>query len=81
MLRKEDRDKIKELLGKIECPSDFKCAASGFRYMCEAKNNEARCEILCLADDPEQCVFSEPFGDDFRCECPLRRYVCEKLGL
>ena len=81
MLRKEDREKIKELLGEIECPSEFKCAASGFRYICNAGKNEKTCEIRCLEEIPENCVFAEPMDGEFRCGCPLRRYVAEKLGL
>lgn len=81
MMREEDRARIKELLGKIECPSEFRCAASGFRYLCKAGKGDSGCEILCREENPENCVFAKPEDGEFHCECPLRRYVSEKLGL
>lgn len=81
MMREEDRKKIKKLLGEIDCPSGFRCAASGFRYICKAASGGEPCEIRCLEEDPEKCVFSKLDGDGFNCTCPLRRYICEKLGL
>jgi hypothetical protein len=81
MMREEDRQKIKELLGKIDCPSGFKCAASGFRYLCKAQADDSAREIVCMEEDPEKCVFASPNEGDHHCNCPLRRYICEKLGL
>ncbi len=81
MMREEDRKRIKELLGEIDCPSGFKCAASGFRYICKAGKGDAGCAILCLEENPEKCVFAHPDEGEFRCDCPLRRYICDKLGL
>ncbi len=81
MMREEDRARIKELLGEIDCPTGFKCAASGFRYICKAKTGDSECEIRCLEENPEKCVFAKPDEGGFECECPLRRYICRKLGL
>ena len=81
MMREEDRKRIKELLGQIDCPSGFKCAASGFRYICNAQADHSACEIVCREKNPENCVFANPNGGDHHCECPLRKYICEKLGL
>ena len=81
MMREEDRRKIKELLGTLECPKGFNCAASGFRYLCEAKMNETHCHLICHEDDQKKCGFANPNEDGFECDCPLRRYIAEKLDL
>lgn len=81
MMREEDRTRIKELLGQIECPKGFECAASGFRYMCKASKGDSHCEILCLEDNPDSCVFVNAENGKRHCDCPLRRYICERLGL
>ena len=80
-MREEDRTRIKEFLGNIDCPNEFRCAASGFRYICKAEVGDSPCEILCLEKNPERCVFAKLDEGEFHCDCPLRRYICEKLGL
>lgn len=81
MMRDEDRRKIKELLGTLKCPKGFDCAASGFRYLCEAEKNETGCHLKCLEHDPTKCVFASPNDDGFNCGCPLRQYIADKLKL
>jgi hypothetical protein len=49
--------------------------------MCKAKYKKTHCDVVCLEEHPENCVFADPLDGNFRCACPLRRYVCEKLGL
>ncbi len=81
MMKEEDRERIKELLGEVECPKAFKCAASGFRYLCQVKAGGENKQLICRDDNPNQCVFANPSNGDFLCDCPLRRYLFEKLNL
>ena len=81
MIREEDRRKIKEFLGKLECPKGFDCAASGFRYLCRARPAEANCQLICLEEEAANCVFAKPDSEGYACGCPLRCYVAEKLKL
>ena len=81
MMREKDRARIRELLGKIECPHEFKCAASGFRYLCEAERVGVECEFRCTAEDPGDCVLANNVDGEHHCICPLRKYICENLGI
>ena len=37
-MKEEDREKIEEIIGRLSCPKNFKCAASGFEDLCKAKD-------------------------------------------
>jgi len=73
------RETIEEIMGSLECPKHFKCAESGFDVLCRAKHVGLDDYLECLEPDPSQCKFASPFLDIYRCECPVRGYVFEKL--
>jgi hypothetical protein len=74
------KEEIEKIAGKIQCPKDFACHASGFEDMCSAKDVGLDQYLLCLEEHSQiNCPFSVRFGNDTYCECPLRVYICKKL--
>jgi hypothetical protein len=80
MMREEDREKIIEILGQMQCPRDFRCAESGFECLCSAKDFGLESYLECLERDPWSCKFALSFGGAYLCRCPLRVYLAKELG-
>ena len=79
-MKEEDRKKIEQLMGNIECPKDFKCAESGFEQLCMAKDFGHENYLECLEKNPSSCIYSLTLGDVHLCECSLRVYLAKKLN-
>ncbi len=73
------RIKVEEIIGKMSCPKDFKCADSDFKYLCLAKDIGLESHLQCLEKSPFECYFALEFDDKFYCACPLRIYLCKHL--
>jgi hypothetical protein len=71
---------IKEIIGKLECPLDFKCIKPGGDQVCKAKEFGLKEYVECLEEHPVDCGFSVAYGNGHFCHCPLRVYICKKLG-
>jgi hypothetical protein len=74
---------IREIIGDLRCPKDFKCYRSGFENLCKATQVDGVVSYLeCLEEDPKECVFSRyvSVGDSsfYLCACPLRKYIAGK---
>ena len=77
---KSSRNKeLKEIIGGMKCPKDFKCYRSGFKNLCKAKDIGIESHLECLEDDPYECNFSISFGYSFVCRCPLRVYIAKEI--
>ena len=62
----QDYDKeIKEIMGGMKCPYDFKCYKSGFDNLCKAKDIGIESFLECLEENPQECHFSLSFGYTF----------------
>ncbi len=82
-MKTEDRKKIEEIMGGIQCSKGFKCAESGFDtvQLCKAETFFGVVDYLgCLDANPKACSFALSFGNGFLCQCPLRVYLAKKLG-
>ena len=79
-MKEEDREKIEEIIGQLNCPKNFKCAASGFENLCKAKDTGIDTYLLCQDNAPFLCKFSLKFKDEYFCSCPLRVYLSKHLG-
>ena len=79
-MKKDIEVKIKELMGELNCPKNFKCAEQGFEHLCEAEDLGLDDLLKCLDVDPLNCTFALPFGKSHFCSCPLRVYIAKKLG-
>ena len=78
-MKDDDRKRIEEMTGNIECPKNFKCVESGFENLCKAKDFGLDDYLECLEEDPHKCKFALPFGNGYFCQCPLRVYLAKKL--
>jgi len=70
---------IKEIIGGMKCPKDFKCYKSGLKNLCKARYMGIEAILECLEENPEECPFSFLFWETYFCECPLRVYIFKKL--
>ena len=82
-MKSNDRKKIEKIIGRLECPKEFKCYQAGYDTLCKAKKmkDEVSQYLECLEKDTQQCIFSKhiPIEDFYICSCPLRRYIAEKM--
>ncbi len=78
-MRDDDKKKIEEIIGKMKCPKNFKCAESDFENLCKAKDFGLDSYLECLEENPQQCKFVLRFGKGHFCNCPLRVYLGKKL--
>jgi hypothetical protein len=75
------KKQIEEIIGEIQCPFDFECFRSGFDTdtMCKVKDIGMERYLDCFEHKP-LCPFSLSAGPHHYCSCPLRVYICKKLG-
>ena len=71
--------KLKELMGGLTCPKDFKCCTGGLENLCKARDIGLETFIECLEDDPLDCPFTMRLHGVIYCKCPLRVYIAKKL--
>jgi len=71
--------KIDEIIGGMKCPKGFKCYINGFKNLCKAEDIGKKNILVCLDENPEECVFSMPIGSKNYCQCPLRVYLAKEL--
>ena len=76
---KEHKRQIEEILGRMQCPEDFRCYKSGFENLCKAKDIGIESFLECREKEPKDCKFSISYGDSYFCQCPLRIYLAKKL--
>jgi hypothetical protein len=74
------KKKIKEIIGDIKCPREFCCLKTGFDKTCKTKDVGLKDFLECLEEDGPLCQFSVSYGSNYYCSCPLRVYICKKLG-
>ena len=80
LMKRIIRENIKQIIGEMQCPKDFKCAKSGFEKLCKAKYNCKKKQLECLESDPTDCEFSIDSVNEYFCSCPLRIFIARKLG-
>ena len=76
----QDHEKqLKEIMGGLLCPKDFKCYKQGFKNLCKAKDVGLESHLECLEEHPYDCPLSVSFGGLYYCDCPLRVYIAKNL--
>jgi len=73
------KKKLREIIGDLKCPKDFKCCTEGLEKLCKARDVGLESHIQCLEEQPFTCKFSVSFGNAYYCHCPLRVYIAKKL--
>jgi hypothetical protein len=72
--------KTKEIIGQIQCPHESCCIETGFDKSCKVRDVGLKEYIVCLEEDASLCQFLVTYGSTCFCSCPLRIYICKKLG-
>lgn len=78
--KSELEEKIRSIVGDVQCPNNFRCCASDLQDICKAQNIGVNSFIRCLFEEPENCKFAVPLGSTYLCKCPVRALILEKLG-
>ena len=78
-MEEEDRKKIEQLMGEIECPKDFMCLRENLDRLCQVRKFESNEHLECLEKNPEQCPFAVPFINRHICICQMRMFIIQKL--
>ncbi len=72
--------KLEKIIGKMQCPEDFKCYKSNFKNICKIEDIGLDSFLKCLEKDVKNCPFSIYFGGVYFCKCPLRLYIAKELS-
>jgi hypothetical protein len=75
-----NKKELEEIVGQMQCPKDCKCCESGLEALCKARDVGAESFLECMEEHSERCPFSVSLGVESLCQCPLRVYICRKLG-
>ena len=71
--------KLEKIIGKMQCPKDFRCCKSNFKDICKGEDIGLDSFLRCLEKKPKNCPFSIYFGGVYFCKCPLRLYIAKEL--
>lgn len=75
----DERQQIEEIIGSMACPKGFRCAESGFKNLCKARDIGVESYLDCLDEGRSLCKFALPFADIYLCQCPLRVFLAKRL--
>jgi hypothetical protein len=78
-VKKDVKNKIKEIIGELNCPKNFSCTKHEFKHLCKGKDIGLDSFLECQEKDTSNCVFSVSYGQSRYCSCPLRVYLAKKL--
>ena len=74
------KKEIEKIIGGMTCPKDFRCYKSKFKSICKAEFAKGESLLVCLEENPPECIFSLFYATRYYCRCPLREYIAKKLG-
>ena len=81
-LEKRHEQQLREMMDHVQCPLGFRCAESGFKDLCRAKDIFGSGKrLVCLEDPGASCGFQMRHGHGNICSCPVRFYVYMELDL
>lgn len=70
---------IKEIMAKVECPSDFACYTSDFKPRCEVKDVELNNHLEIEGECDYSCKYLVTSNGVRYCKCPLCVYLTKKF--
>ena len=79
-MEEEDRKKIEQIMGEIECPKDFICVKDTCGRLCRVRKSEFNEHLECLEKNPEQCPFAVPLINRHICICQMRMHILQELN-
>lgn len=80
-MEQEVKREIEQIMAGMECAKHFECYRSGFKRLCEARDDGLKEHLWCMeeAEVSRSCDYSLSFGKGMLCKCPLRVYLAKKL--
>ena len=78
-MEQNQENELKEIMGGLSCPKDFKCYKERFKKLCKTRDVGLESYLECLEEDPFDCPFKISFGGVYYCNGPLRLYIASKL--
>ena len=81
-ITEENSKMIQKIIVRIQCPKNVKCAESGFRHMCRARDFGDENSLQCLEATNPPCLFADTYDHGFQirfCRCPLRVYIAKHI--
>jgi len=78
-MEKLDKEKVKEILGDLECAKELKCTEGGLEKLCKARSIGSDEFMICL-EKATECSFKVPFGQGYLCKCPVRIHIYKEFG-
>jgi len=79
-MKEEEKKKIEQLIGEIQCPKDFKCVKDNFACLCKVRQFGSDEHLECLEKNPSHCPFAVPFINRHICICQMRMYIIQKFN-
>ena len=70
---------IEKIRSRMQCGKGFKCAETGFKKLCKAKDVGLKRHLLCLEATAGVCEFALMLDTKFYCACPLRVFLTKSL--
>ena len=79
-MEQDVENKIKEIIGELQCPKQFCCIEDGLEFGCKANDVGLEEYLECLDESYPPCPVLVTLGTKRYCNCPVRIYICKKLG-
>ncbi len=78
-MEQEQKQKLEEIIGDLQCPKDFICYRSGLEELCKAEDIGQESFLVCREEGGKRCKFSVNYGAGLFCKCPLRIYIAKEF--
>ncbi len=79
MMEPEERRKLEELRGHVDCAKGFGCIDAAVGDLCKGKYYEEMDILECVDEHGAACKFQRAFGCTYVCICPLRRLIARNF--
>jgi hypothetical protein len=79
-MKEEHRKAIENMVPELYCPKLLQCYYTGLKALCKARDIGLKSLVECLEEESNKCSFSLSLSGLHICKCPVRVYICKKLG-
>jgi hypothetical protein len=69
--------RMEQLIGSF--PEGSKCHKLGVENLCKARDIGMESFVLCLEEEPFECISSVFFAHSWYCSCPPRVHIAKEL--
>ena len=75
----QQKYKMEEIAGEINCPNDFRCFKSEPEELLKARKIGINGYLDCPEEESKECKLSVPLGKRYLCKCPVRVYIAQNI--